>query len=276
MTVSYCPNELTYRSCNLAIRDITDAPNGRVIRGTAIVFERWQRVAEADTRDYSGSSGMREKVTSDAVELPDLSDIVNEAMDKALKEVANDVRALVNHDPERYLGSMYNRSLKLNKTQDSLDFELNVPKTSAGNDLLAVMENEGGNIPASVGFVSRGKNSNIKRINFDDEALEEAITKPSDKRAVVENVSPLDSTEINTQTGKLAGSDYIEGIGVKSGKKWKIFKRLDLREISLLIGHSPAWQGVYGQLGAGAPQPSSQQQARARELELVRLRCLVG
>ena len=269
MTQCYS-HDLDYRTLDLTVREVSPTDNGNVVRGTAVVFERWQKVAEADTRAVAGESRKREKVTVAAINLPDLSEFVNDALDRELRKTHNDIRALVNHDPDRYLGSMFNRSLKLTKTADSLDFELTVPRTTNGNDLLAILANEGGLIAMSVGFKSRGSKSNVKQIDFDDDELEAELEAT---RAVVNKTNPLDNTPINLQEGKLNGSDYVEGINVKSGRNWRVYRSFDLREISFLIGQEPAWAGVYGQLGSGRPEPTPQQQARQRELTMVELRC---
>ena len=264
MTQCFSP-DLEYRTLDLVVREVSKGDNA--IRGTAILFERWQRVADLDARAVAGSSHKREKVTVASINLPDLSELVNEAIDRELKRQHNDIRALVNHNPDKYLGSMFNRSLKLTKTDDTLDFELTVPQTTAGNDLLAILANEGGIIATSVGFKSRGRRSNIKQVDFDDEALEADL---EDRAVTKTNI--LDNTPINLQTGRLDGSDYVEGINVKSGRNWRVYKSFDLREISFLIGQEPAWQGVYGQLGSGKPDPS-QRARRSRELAMVEMRC---
>ena len=262
-------HDLEYRTVDLAIREVSPMPDGNVVRGTAIVFERWQRVAALDARAVAGSARRREKIVVASIKLPDLSDIINNALDQELKRQHNDIRALVNHNPDKYLGSMFNRSLKLNKTADTLDFELTVPKTTVGNDLIAILANETV-VAMSVGFKSKGSKSNIKQIDFDDSAIEKEL----EKTGGITKTNILDNTPINLQEGRLNGSDYVEGINVRSGRNWRVYKSFDLREISFLIGQEPAWQGVYGQLGSGKPQPTSQQQARrARELAMVEMRC---
>ena len=262
-------DQLEYRTLELTVREM---PSGgeNVVRGTAVVFEKWQQVATGDARAVSGSSRKREKITSEAVRLPDLADIVNEAIDQELRQQHNDIRALVNHNPDRYLGSFFNRSLKLEKTDESLDFELTVPRTSDGNDLLAILENDGGRIPMSVGFKAKGRKSNIKQIDFSDDELEAELNGGAQR--AVRKTGVLDNTPINLQEGRLDGSDYVEGNNVKSGRNWRVYRSFDLREISFLIGQEPAWQGVYGQLGSGKPDPN-QQARRARELAMVELRC---
>ena len=181
----------------------------------------------------------------------------------------------VNHDQTQYLGSMFKRSLKLTKTQDSLDFELSVPKTPLGDTAMGILENEGGVLSTSIGFVSRGKKSNIKKVDVDEKTLEKVLS--GESRANVTIATPLDSTEINLQTGRLDGSDYVESKGrVNGGRPWRVYRSLDLREISLLIGVDPAHEGVFAEKGTGKPQLTNDQQARARVLTMVKLKCLVG
>ena len=266
---------MEYRAINCELRAVGDSPDSRKIRGRAILFEKWQRVGTLDDeRATAGSSGKREKITSEAVRLPDLSEIVNEAMDSELKKTYRDVVAQVDHNPDKYLGSMFRRSLKLTKTEDYLDFELSVPDTTVGNDLLAIIQNEGGNLATSIGFVGRGRKSNIKKIDFEADELESAID--GELRAV-KTTTPLDKTPLNLQEGKLSGSDFVEGVGITKNKKvsgvdWIVFRSLDLREISILTpNREPAHSGVFAQLGAGTPQVA--RQARQRELDLMRLRC---
>ena len=261
---------LEYRT--FECRAVSDDPSERIISGKAILFERWNKVADKGTRWDSSSYWRREKFTHESVRVPDLSEIVNEAADRALRKVHRDIQARVNHDQQKYLGSMFNRSLKLTKTDESLDFELRVPNTSVGNDLLGVMQNEGGTIKTSIGFHGRGKNSNIKRIDVDDATMEAVLS--GESRANVSVATPLDNTEINLQEGKLDGSDYVESLGrVQGGRSWRVYKSLDLREITFLIGFEPAHEGVGGKIG-GLPTSVSQ---RSREIEILRLAtCSVG
>ena len=263
---------LTYRAFPCEIRSITNDTSGRIIKGRAILFERWQRAPETNERmEQRGSYYGREKFTHESVRVPDLSEVVNNAMDKALKRTYHDVKALVNHDQQKYLGSMFKRSLRLEKNKEGLDFEMSVPNTSLGNDLIGIIENEGGQVSTSIGFLGEGKGSNIKKVMVDDKAFDNVI----EGRANVEVATPLDNVEINLQEGKLNGSDYVESMGkVPSGRPWRVYKSLDLREISFLIGVEPAHEGTFAQLGSGKPQPSNTDQAyRARQLEMIKLRC---
>lgn len=204
--------------------------NDRTIRGVAIRYESWQRVADTDTRAIAGSSRLREKIASGAVRIEDLP--VN-------------VRALVNHRDEQYLGGSKSGALSLENKDNTLTFELTLPRTRLADDVLGLMESEQ-QLPVSIGFLSRGRGSNVKVINFDDEALEKAIENNNpNEPANPEKATPLDDTEISLQAGRLNGSDFVEGRNVKTGRSWRVYKSLDLREISILYGLEAAWQGVY-------------------------------
>ena len=93
-------------------------------------------------------------------------------------------------------------------------------------------------------------------------------------RANVTVATPLDNAEVNLQEGMLEGSDFVESQGrVHGGMPWRVYKQLDLREITFLIGFEPAHEGVGGKLGA---LPASVSQ-RSREIEIMRLQtCLAG
>lgn len=60
--------------------------------------------------------------------------IVPEAVDEIL--LAQDVRALFNHDSNLILARTKSNTLKLEKTEDGLDYSFDAPNTTAGNDLL--------------------------------------------------------------------------------------------------------------------------------------------
>ena len=216
-------SQLDYRSYSLRTTGVTD----RVVRGVAARYEFWQRVADKGTRAYAGSSRLREKIATGAIKPEDLPN----------------VKALVNHKKTEYLGGSKSGVLSLANKNNTLTFELNVPRTRLGDDILGMLEAEQ-QLPVSVGFLSRGRKSNVKIIDFDDEDLENFIDSPVENRAV-EKVTPLDSTQINLQIGELDGSDFVEGRNPKTGRSWRVYKQLDLREVSILYGLDPAWSGVY-------------------------------
>ena len=180
---------MEFRSTTFCAR-VSENRDDRLINGTAIVFNRWQKVA---------NTKLSELVRRDAV-----------ATD-------NNIRALINHDSQRYLGSVKGQSLKIDQTPIGLNFELRVPKTTEGNDLLAIMDNEGGEVPTSIGFTLRG-------------------SEYSDNKSSVDNA--LNRT----------------------------YSKIDLREISLLVGQEPAWQGV------SASNRSAESMRRERELILLCLK----
>ena len=52
----------------------------------------------------------------------------------------NDVRALVNHDPNLLLARTTSGTLKLEETEDGLQYSFDVPNTTYGNDLVISMD----------------------------------------------------------------------------------------------------------------------------------------
>jgi Escherichia/Staphylococcus phage prohead protease len=52
----------------------------------------------------------------------------------------HDVLALVDHDPTRLLGRTKTGSLRLEETRSGLEFELDVPDTSLGHDVLSLAQ----------------------------------------------------------------------------------------------------------------------------------------
>ena len=197
------------------------------LHGTAILFEQWQRVAEAGQAAYSGSGGTREKVTANALRV----DVQTQQADFIHK-----VKALVNHRQDKYLAST-DSGLKLKRTQRGLDFEMRLPKTSLAKDTIALAQAEG-SLPVSIGFVGRGRGSKVTKkpvVSDDPENPPKELELPTPK----------------TQTGRLDGSDYTEGTDPRNGRRWRVYHTLDLREISLLQGLDPAWQGVTAKPGTG-------------------------
>ena len=265
---------LEYRTCSIRASQIED----RIIRGTAALYEVWQRVAVAEPlatdqrtteqRAWSGSSGMREKVAEGAVRL---ERIEAEHGYWAGERARARIKALVNHSNEQYLGNTGSGALKLQNKDQQLQFELTVPETQLGNDVLAMMRAEG-ELGVSIGFVARGRKSNIKRINFRDNELESKLGQS--QRASVVTVTPMDSTDLPVQEGVLDGSDYVEGIGIDnnnrvSGRNWRVYKSFAVTEVSLLVGKAPAWEGT-----------TATQTRSADELSLARMQlelmCLGG
>jgi len=56
------------------------------------------------------------------------------AFDRAILE--NDVRAFYNHNTDELLGRLSSGTLKLNSTETGIDFELDLPNTQKGKDVL--------------------------------------------------------------------------------------------------------------------------------------------
>lgn len=74
------------------------------------------------------------------------------AFDAALKSPDTDVRALWNHSPDHLLGRQSSGTLKLGTDSEGLEFELDLPNTTAGNDVRELAE-RGDITGASFAFV---------------------------------------------------------------------------------------------------------------------------
>ena len=72
------------------------------------------------------------------------------ALDQALK--GGDVRALLNHNPERLLGRQSSGTLRMNADSVGLHFEIDLPDTSYANDLRELVS-RGDLSGASFGFI---------------------------------------------------------------------------------------------------------------------------
>lgn len=217
--------KLTYRALE-ARATFSETTPDNVIEGVAIPFERWQRVADSGQRvnAISGSAGTREKIVVDAIRVPNL---VNELDDLFIKMLAN-------HDQTQYLGSTRSGALKLFKTASSLNFRLALPGTTLAKDIKAMIVAEKA-LPVSVGFVERGPRSNVKTKRMTDTS--EA------------GIKELDAEPLPTQSGRLNGSDWVQGTDPETGRTWRVYKSLDVREISILSGPDPAWSGTHAVIG---------------------------
>jgi uncharacterized protein len=70
---------------------------------------------------------------------PNLEELAPGAFDQVLKDPATDVRALFNHDPNLVLGRQSAGTLKLGTDSQGLEFAIDLPNTSVGNDLRELM-----------------------------------------------------------------------------------------------------------------------------------------
>lgn len=78
--------------------------------------------------------------------------IARSAFDAVLADPATDVRALFNHDPAQPLARQSAGTLRLSTDSQGLEFELDLPATTLGNDVRAMVES-GLITGASFGFV---------------------------------------------------------------------------------------------------------------------------
>ena len=245
-------NQLETRS--FACRATVDTESeSMVIHGTAILFETWQKVAEAGQAAYSGSERLREKIARGALRI-DVSD--------QQSSFVHTIKTLINHDPQKYLGSS-KTSLKLKQTDQGLDFEITVPQTTLGMDTIALAKAEG-TLPVSIGFVGRGRKSKVAKKPL---AAQDADTPPGEK--------DLGQTQPQTQPPDqlLDGSDFTEGIDQRNGIRWRVYHTIDLREISILQGLDPAWRGVSAKTGKLDSEQARAERARAKAVLEYFTRC---
>ena len=261
MTQSYCPSdELDFRSYAMRV----DALSDRRLSGIAIPFERWQRVPDDPNlrakgrrprrpRNVPGAARFREKVREGAIKLPNLDDTFKDSFDQALRDQGiHDVHALINHDPHQPLGRLSDGKLKLSSEDKSLKFQLELPDNSNGDKVLeSINDSDDRSLAMSVGFKRRGKRSNVVRKDYRlDEPTDDQVDKDySTEKRAVETVPASDIRTPKLQTGFLDGSDYIEAFHPPTGRQWTVYFQLDLREVSVLLGRQPAWEGTYATTG---------------------------
>lgn len=107
---------------NLEVRLLDDSTNpdvkSKTIRGTAIVYNKTSEVMS----DYFTS--FREIIEP-----------------KAFGDISTqDIRALWSHDTSKILGRTKNKSLRLNETDDGIEFELDLPETQTGLEVYELIK----------------------------------------------------------------------------------------------------------------------------------------
>lgn len=86
-------------------------------------------------------------------ELPGhLEQMARSAFTRTLKDKTTDVRALFNHDPSLLLGRQSSGTLRVGVDAEGLEFEVDLPNTSAGNDVRELAERKD-LTGASFGFI---------------------------------------------------------------------------------------------------------------------------
>ena len=259
--------ELDYRCLDLRV----DSISNRTIRGVVVPYERWQRVPDDDSMRARkrrprkgriappGAGRFREKVRRGAIKMPTSDELFGDTFSQALEEQGiHDVRALINHNPNSVVGQLSDRSLRLKNVGDNLNFELDLPENSVGNKVIDKLnDSEDKRLGMSVGFKRYGRKSNVIRKNYDqdlpDSVIEKDFTFSPDETRAIETVETASIQTPNLQTGLLDGSDYVEGVHVPTGRQWRVYFQLDLREVSILVDTQPAWQGTFAELGTGNP-----------------------
>ena len=274
--------------CNLSLEyrafGIQPAVANRTVRGVCIPYERWQRIGLPDNgqrgRWYWGGSDYhyREKVRREAVRLEDIEEAYGEAFRAALKRKGlHDVAASIDHKPQGF-GRMSDGNIRFKNTSESLNFEIDLPETPAGNRVLtAIQDAPDGNIGVSIGFRRKGRKSNIVRKHYDqvdqdqiDQDLQTKLLPAGVEQRATVDVGADSVRAPEQQEGELEGSDYFEGVAVTQGRQFRVYFTVDLREVSLLVKIKPRWEGVFAQLGTGDPV-DPQWGWRQRQLQLVKL-----
>ena len=131
----------------------------------AINFEQGEvRFKDDDKRTLEGYAS----VFNTPTDLGSFSEVIEAgAFTRALDE-GQDVRALVEHDPARIIGRTKNNTLELREDQKGLFARIELPDTSVGRDLAALVER--GDIDAmSFGFTVRSdrwERSEGKNVRF--------------------------------------------------------------------------------------------------------------
>src|SRR5437879_10305938 len=114
---------------------------GRVLRGTAAAFNQPTRLGE----------GWHEIIAPGA-------------FTRALQR-GDDVRALVNHDPNLLLGRTKSGTLKLSQSERGLDFQVTLPDTQTGRDVWELVK-RGDWYAVTFGFRVVGSAANVGRVNW--------------------------------------------------------------------------------------------------------------
>ncbi|MGF7213728.1 hypothetical protein GGE65_008378 [Skermanella aerolata] len=118
MTATHLPDRLEVRAAALEIR----AAAGRRLQGYAATFGTVAKIG------------------------PVSETIIPGAFRSSLLDPARDILALADHDASRVLGRTRANTLRLTETARGLHFELDVPETTTGNDILELVRsgNAGG------------------------------------------------------------------------------------------------------------------------------------
>lgn len=92
----------------------------------------------------------------------DFTEVIERGAFAETLETRGDILALVDHDPTRLLARTRTGTLRLNEDQRGLAFEIDVPDTTLGNDVLA-MADRGDLGGMSFGFAVRDEDWNGRR-----------------------------------------------------------------------------------------------------------------
>ena len=202
-----------------------DGGNGR-LEGTAAPFERYATIG-------TGRNRKSEKIRRGAFKrrIAELNAPASETLLTVDARQPNDIKALVDHNPQQLLGRLSRqvKTLRLREADVGLLFQLDLPATTLGADIRALAV-AGLLAGVSIGFLSSGSTSKIIE-NKPDFLLQDSIP-----------VGGLAAAELEDSSVLMDGSDSVRGMSANNdGSRFEIFFGIDLREISILTGSNPAY-----------------------------------
>lgn len=188
---------------NLEVRLLDDSTNpdvkSKTIRGTAIVYNKTSEVMS----DYFTS--FREIIEP-----------------KAFGDISTqDIRALWSHDTSKILGRTKNKSLRLNETDDGIEFELDLPETQTG---LEVYE-----------LIKRG---DIDSMSFGFKVLLDDFESTSDGQSVIRRIRSATLYEVSPVAWPAYTQTEVEARTldkIKEIKTNKVNKNLNIEKHKLLL-----------------------------------------
>ena len=119
---------------------LTPSPVLATVRGIAAPYESWATVPW-----FGGAS----KTKKEKIERGAFNVSLYEA-----RAGRRNIRAFAGHEPEMVLASTRRETLRFEEREDGLHYEIDLPDTQAGRDLMALVKR--GEIGASIGFLRSG------------------------------------------------------------------------------------------------------------------------
>ena len=178
---------------DLEYRYAEPPPAGRV-GGLAAPYERWETIGGGRDRAGRPRPRRREKIARGAF---------RDALG-AVQEGKLEIKAFAAHMPERILGRTGNGTLQLFDAKDGLRFELLLPDTTDGRDMLALIQR--GDLGASVGFLAPSAGAVASGKDAGDGTLWQVL-----KSIALREISLTASPAYKDTSVELLRSDAAEG-----------------------------------------------------------------